>query len=149
MEDCTTQYGRSNLRAGETEDIRQGRQKMGRRVGQRRRLCQKRSCWCDDLRRTSPSTVRSPCGLSVEQANEGSGGGTSGTGAPQRAMAHDDLSRYELWPVTIFPAFPISASPSSSKRKRLPSGRAGRYGVTVLHWEEDSWIDRTTVAIAM
>ncbi len=30
-----------------------------------------------------------------------------------------------------------------------PGKRVGRHGLTLLHWEEDGWIGRTTVAIAM
>lgn len=40
-------------------------------------------------------------------------------------------------------------SPHSSKRKSLVGARVGRYGLTVLYLEEDSWIDRATVAMAM
>ena len=89
-----------------------------------------------DLRHISPIMVRSPCGLLVAQANEGSGGWER---TPHQAKADDDL-----------PFFPISASPSFPRsEEEHPSERVGRYGVTVLLWEEDSWIDKATVAIAM
>lgn len=90
------------------------------------------------MRHIVPDLVKLPCGLSLAQAHEG-GGGRSKTPRPARAKG------------TIISSFrnPASYLHTARSEKGLVDARVGRYGLTVLYLEEDSWIDRATVAMAM
>ena len=96
-----------------------------------------------ELRHSSPNVVKCPWGLLVAQANEGGGGGN---GTPRHAKPRDDLSLLLISHSNFRIFLILEASRTSWYEGR---SRVGRYGLTLLHWEEDGSIDRTTVAIAM